>query len=235
MATRGILFDKDGTLLDFEATWTPILSRLALEAADGDAEAAMRLLVVGGFLPETGKYAPGSVLAAGATDDLVALWYPDLAEAARLARIAETDRAFHEHGSANSVRFEGVMETLVELAAEGYIMGVATHDATAASKVALAALGMDAHLPHIFGYDAVPNRKPAPDLVHAFCAASGLTPAEVVVVGDNVPDLGMARSAGSIAIGVLSGNSAAEDLAPFADAILASVCDLPAWLHQNRK
>ena len=32
---RGILFDKDGTLLDFEATWTPVLTRLALEAAGG--------------------------------------------------------------------------------------------------------------------------------------------------------------------------------------------------------
>ena len=46
----------------------------------------------------------------------------------------------------------------------------------------------------------------------------------------------MARAAGAgVAIGVASGNSSAEDLAPHADAVLDSVRDLPAWLHQNRK
>ena len=32
---RGILFDKDGTLLDFEATWAPLFRALTLELADG--------------------------------------------------------------------------------------------------------------------------------------------------------------------------------------------------------
>ena len=232
---RGILFDKDGTLLDFEATWTPILHELALEAAGGDDGRATQLLVAGGFLPETGKYQAGSVLAAGASDAVALLFYPGLSEAAQIERIAHIDRMFHDHGSVNSVVLDGVAETLVDLAGLGYIMGVATHDATEASKAALAAVGMAQHLPHIFGYDAVANRKPAPDLVHLFCAASGLTPAEVVVVGDNVHDLGMARSAGAVAVGVTSGNSSAEELAPHADAVLDSVCDLPAWLHQNRK
>ena len=55
-----------------------------------------------------------------------------------------------------------------------------------------------------------------------------------MVVGDNVHDLAMARAAGAgAAIGVLSGNGAAADLAPLADAVLDSVCDLPGWLGAN--
>jgi len=54
-----------------------------------------------------------------------------------------------------------------------------------------------------------------------------------VVVGDNPHDLQMARSAGAgVAIGVLTGNSGAEDLLPLADAVLASVVDLPVWLRE---
>ena len=35
MTIRGILFDKDGTLVDFNRTWHAIGDRLALEAAGG--------------------------------------------------------------------------------------------------------------------------------------------------------------------------------------------------------
>jgi phosphoglycolate phosphatase len=51
------------------------------------------------------------------------------------------------------------------------------------------------------------------------------------VIGDNPHDLEMARSArAGAAIGVLSGNSGMDDLAPLADVVLDSVCDLPDWL-----
>ena len=58
---------------------------------------------------------------------------------------------------------------------------------------------------------------------------------EIVVIGDNPHDLEMARSAGAgAALGVLTGNSRRDELAPLADAVLDSVCDLPAWLRQGR-
>ena len=37
-----------------------------------------------------------------------------------------------------------------------------------AAQAALEALGVDAYLPHVFGYDSVAHPKPAPDIVHAF-------------------------------------------------------------------
>ncbi len=110
-------------------------------------------------------------------------------------------------------------------------MGVATNDRTGPSSEALSAIGLGDFFATVLGYDAVAHPKPAPDMVLAFAATTGLTPAEVVMVGDNPYDLVMARSAGAgAAIGVLSGNSAAADLAPFADAVLDSIRDLPDWL-----
>ena len=46
---RGIIFDKDGTLVDFEATWTEVAEKLALVASGGDPAEAARLLDLGGF------------------------------------------------------------------------------------------------------------------------------------------------------------------------------------------
>lgn len=233
---RAILFDKDGTLLDFERTWTPLLKRVALEAARGDAGRAEELLEAGGFDAGKGKFRSGSVVAAGTTDLIVRLWYPHLRGAAFAAKVEKMDRIFAKHGSAGSVPIDGAAVALDLLAARGFVMGVATNDATEAAKGSLTATGMIRNLPHVFGYDSVATPKPAADMVIAFCEAARVAPSETVVVGDNAHDLVMAKSAGAgLAIGVTSGNSAASDLVPLADAILGSIRDLPAYLHQNRK
>ena len=63
----GILFDKDGTLLDFDASWGPVNREVALMAADGDQALADRLLSVCGMDPLSGAIVPDSLFAAGNT------------------------------------------------------------------------------------------------------------------------------------------------------------------------
>ena len=229
---RGVLFDKDGTLLDFQQSWWRAYKELCLDLCGGDVEAAAAMLAAGGMEPSTGRCRSGSVLAAGNTIDIAVFWYPTLSGAGLRAMVDRIDRAFHENGIRYSVMLPGVAETLETLAGTGLAMGVATSDSTAATKAALGALGIARYLPHVFGYDSVARPKPAPDIVHGFCAAIGAEPRGVAVIGDNPHDLEMARSAGAgAALGVLSGNSGMDDLAPLADAVLDSVRDLPAWLR----
>jgi hypothetical protein len=52
---RGLLFDKDGTLLDYAASWIPINRRAADLASDGDAALAAHLLRVGGADPDRSR------------------------------------------------------------------------------------------------------------------------------------------------------------------------------------
>ncbi len=231
---RALLFDKDGTLLDFEASWTGVYRELCLDLSDGDAVRAEAMLVAGGFDAAVGKFRSGAALSAGTTFDIVRLWYPMLEGAALKAMVERIDNVFHENGIRCSVPIAGLSETLAELSREGYVMGVATNDGTAGTKAALAVLGVARFLPHVFGYDSVTRSKPAPDTVHAFSTASGVPLQEIAVVGDNPHDLEMARSAGAgAAIGVLSGNGGRDELQPLADAIIDSVRDLPAWLRSQ--
>ena len=227
-----ILFDKDGTLIDFHRSWSRLYRELALELADGDAREARTILQAGGMDAESGRVRAGSVLAAGNTIDIVDLWFPSLAGAERERMLSRIDARFLENGVRYSVPVPGLSETLAVLAAAGLPMGVGTSDGTAATRAALAALGVESFLPHVFGYDSVERPKPAPDIVFAFAAAVGLPVAAVAVVGDNTHDLHMARSAeAGAAIGVLSGTGAHIDLAPLADVVLDSIRDLPAWLE----
>src|SRR5690606_7038449 len=89
---KGILFDKDGTLVDFEATWFAIGDALAMQAAGGDRLRADALMEAAGYDFAARRFRPDSVFAAGTNADIVALWYPDVPAGERLAMTAGFDR-----------------------------------------------------------------------------------------------------------------------------------------------
>src|SRR6218665_1057580 len=107
----GILFDKDGTLLDYAKSWIPVNYELARIAAAGDEALARKLLMAGGLDPENGYVAPDSPLAAGAPftiEALTELFDGLFANSAQLA-VAATDLA----------------DFFAPLHARGYWLGVA--------------------------------------------------------------------------------------------------------------
>lgn len=228
---RGILFDKDGTLVDFQATWFAIGDLLALRAADGDRARADALLAIAGYDFAAHRFKADSVFAAGTNADIVALWYPGLDDAGRQAMTRHFDTFTAAEGARQSVPLAGCREAVAELRRRGLRLGVATNDSTSGAEQTLAALGMSALFDAAYGYDAVANPKPAPDAVYAFADLTGLKPSQIAMVGDNRHDLEMARAAGvGLAVGVLSGTGTQETLARLADVILGSVAELPDYL-----
>jgi phosphoglycolate phosphatase len=231
---RGILFDKDGTLIDFDATWFSVGEAMALRAADGDPARARTLLEAVGCDLGARRFKADSIFAAGTNADIVAAWYPDLPAGARAAKLAEFDAFSVVCGSQRPVPLEGVSDAVRTLHASGLRLGIATNDSTAGAEGTVVALGIAQHFDAIYGYDAVASPKPAPDTVQAFCDLTGLKPREVAVVGDNRHDLEMGRAGGAgLTVGVLSGTGTRERLAPLADVVLESVADLPAFLRER--
>ncbi len=228
---RGVLFDKDGTLVDFQKTWFALGDLLALRAADGDRGRADDLMAVAGYDFEARCFKADSVFAAGTNADIVALWHPDLPADERQHIISGFDAFTAEEGARRAVALAGARKAIAELHAAGFRLGVATNDSTAGAEKTLLALGMAQMFDAAYGYDAVANPKPAPDSLYAFCDLTGLKPAQIAMVGDNRHDLEMARAGGAgLAIGVLSGTGTRETLMPMADVVLASIADLPAYL-----
>ena len=234
MSIKGILFDKDGTLVDFNATWFAIGDMMALGAAGGDRARADRLLEAAGYDFATGRFRADSVFAAGTNADIVALWYPHADAAERAALVSGFDGFTAGAGAAKCVPLPGGTEAIATLHAAGYRLGVATNDSTSGAEQTLVTLGVAQMFDAAYGYDAVPNPKPAPDTIVAFCDLTGFRPAEIAMVGDNRHDLEMARAAGcGLAVGVLSGTGTRETLAGMADAVLASIADLPEFLARR--
>lgn len=228
---KGILFDKDGTLVDFQRTWFAIGDLMAMQAAGGDRERANELLAVAGYDFERRCFKADSVFAAGTNADIVALWYPEVPAEERQAMVVGFDRFTAEEGAAQSVPLPGSQDAIARLHGSGLRLGVATNDSTAGAERTLLALGVAQMFDAAYGYDAVARPKPAPDVILAFSDLTGLKPSQIAMVGDNRHDLETARAAGAgLAVGVLSGTGTRETLAPMADVLLDSVADLPAYL-----
>ncbi|CAN7209237.1 HAD family hydrolase [Mesorhizobium caraganae] len=233
---KGILFDKDGTLVDFNATWLGIADFMAMDAAEGDRWKADRLLSAAGFDFVAKRFKPDSIFASGTNMDVVELWFPRLSDEDQMLAVARFNEITSVQGSSMAVALPGIVGALTALHKRAYRLGVATNDSTAGAEKTMVTLGVAQLFDAAYGYDAVANPKPAPDTILAFCDLTGLRPAEIAMVGDNRHDLEMARAGGcGLAIGVLSGTGTRESLSAIADFVLDSVADLPDFLSARVK
>jgi len=228
---KGVLLDKDGTLIDFDATWHAVAQRMALEAAGGESETAASLLERAGFDVSAGRFRADSVFAAGTNADIVDMWHPELGREARRERISYFDKVTASEGASQAVAVAGVIEAIGSLRQSGMRLGVATNDSTEGAERTLVSLGIAQMFDAVYGYDAVANPKPAGDVIIAFADMAGLRVSQVAMVGDNRHDLECGRAAGAgLVVGVLSGTGDRRSLEQLADVVLGSVADLPGYL-----
>ena len=87
MTYRGIVFDKDGTLLDFNRTWLPIYHHAAREFAGDDRELALQLLSSHGFDSVRERFLGGSLLAAGNNREIAIAWAEQLRQPGQVDEI----------------------------------------------------------------------------------------------------------------------------------------------------
>jgi phosphoglycolate phosphatase len=228
---QGILFDKDGTLFDFHATWGAWAQGLLTELAAGDAARAVALGDAVGFDLATdggqGSFRPESPVIAGTPDQIAAILLRELPEwqAGPLVTLMN-DRAARAP-QAEAVPLRPLLTLLRGL---GLRLGVMTNDAEAPARAHLAAAGVSDLFDMVIGCDSGHGAKPDPAPLLAFAHAMALDPAAVVMVGDSRHDLHAGRAAGMATVGVLTGLAKTPDLAPLADAVLADIGYLPGWL-----
>lgn len=228
---KAVLFDKDGTLVDFNATWSRLYQNLALEVAEQDIKYANYLLSIGGYDHKRQIFLAGSVLAAGTTPDIVHLWAPNASDEQFNVWSTRLNRAFIDEGPSAAVPIPGLEETLTCLFNAGLMLAIVTNDLEEAAEKTMQRFGLRHLFCAILGYNSVINPKPAAGPVLKFCSEHNCDPSEVLVIGDNAHDIEMARNAGAgYSIGVLSGTGTLEVLSNGSDAVLNSIADLPSWL-----
>lgn len=184
--TRLAIFDCDGTLVDSGAT----IHRALAEAFD----------VHGLGLPPARECR--RVIGLSLAEAMAAL-VPDAGPQAHL-ELAETYKACffraRQEGRVEEPLFDGILELLDVLEADGWLLGVATGKSDRGLRHCLERHGLHDRFVSLQTADRHPS-KPSPQMALAAMADVGASGPGTIVVGDTSFDMAMACAAGASAIG----------------------------------
>ncbi len=194
-----IVYDLDGTLVD---------SRLALLGAHDAAWAGVGL-------ERPSEHAILSLIGLPLRDIFV-----ELAPEQDPTPLVEGYKAAYRAAAETHERLFDGIEALL---ARDHRAAVATGKGQLGAEATVARHGLTERFEVVLGGDAVPRPKPHPDLLEAIRERTGCD--DLLMIGDTVFDLQMARAAGVPSIGVGWGHHRSERLAPFGP-VAESVAEL---------
>ena len=194
---RLAIFDCDGTLVDSGATIYAAL-------AEALSENGLTLPP-----PEVSRRVIGLSL----TEAMAAL-LPEASAEQHSALAEDYKRAFWRLRAAGKVEeplFDGVLELLDALEADGWLLAIATGKSDRGLRHCLESHGIHARFVSLQTADRHPS-KPHPSMVEEAIADAGAAPESSFVVGDTSFVMAMAAAAGAAPIGAAWGYHDAEEL-----------------------
>jgi len=235
MEIEAILFDKDGTLIDFDATFNPAVSHVIQTISQGDQALIEKIAELWSFDLETGEIGGDSIIIAGSGYEITQAIAPLLGVKDVEAYSRHLDRLYGEICKDTVKALPGIDEALKALNAQGKLIGIATNDAQENAEAQVSTLNFTGYFDKILGADSGYGAKPKPGMILGFCELMNVMPDKVLMVGDSLHDLKAGKAAGAITCGVETGPASRVELAPFADVVLTSAAILPEWLSSHQK
>ncbi|MEO8242841.1 MAG: HAD family hydrolase [bacterium] len=221
-----VIFDKDGTLFDFRASWGAWTRSLLAELA-ADLVAARHLGQVLGYDQDSQEFAQSSPVISMTTPEIADLLHPHVPS---LTLRQLNDRMNVLAAAAPMVPAVDLRTVLSGLKARGLVLGLATNDTELPARTHLERAGVLDLFDYVVGCDSGWGGKPAPGQLNEFIRRFGLTPARVAMVGDSRHDLDAGRAAGMHAVAVLTGIATQAQLAPHSDVVLPDIGALGGWI-----
>lgn len=234
MRLSAILFDKDGTFVDFQRTWGPAAYQTMHSLSGGDPDRLTRLADAIHYTLDDQSFRETSPFIAGSNQDLASIWGAILERGDTAVLAAEISQLLRAASLKATWPIGRPLETFAALVQRGLKLGVATNNSEASAHAQIEILELGLHLDFVAGYNSGYGGKPEPGMVLAFAQKFNIPPGEIALVGNSRHDLDAARAAGAVAIAVLSGPAQRHDLEPHADHVVDAIDALPALVDRLR-
>lgn len=235
MEIKGILFDKDGTLIDFFEAWgktiQPVIRKILEEAKiDKKEELLLKILnhigVYDSYIDPEGSFAwkPYEQIA----EDISVFMQVEqkqLSMSTKEIQICLSDFFQQEQSRQSIPQLTDLKELMDTLNQMGFYTGIATTDEYEATLECIEKCNIKDNISFYGTAGREMPVKPDARLLHQAADHWKIQPKQIIVVGDTPNDMRFAKNAGAIAVGVLSGTGRRKDLEQVADYIIDSVKD----------
>jgi phosphoglycolate phosphatase len=210
----GILFDKDGTLLEFGSLWIGWSKNLIDRIVEHTQVAFDKdqLAETLGFSYTKGTWDPKGPLAIASLQDLISILSCSLYKAGipwnegfKIVNEAyvEVEDSFDWYSTIKPIK--GLHSFLEEASRQSIKMGVVTSDNYERAKLHLKVLGIEHYFSAVIGHDSVEKGKPFPEMVDAACEQLAVMPEKTIVIGDSNGDMLLGKNGNSMGcIGIVS-------------------------------
>lgn len=209
MSVRAVIFDKDGTVLDFDAFWLPvavtatevIMSKLGVIDVPS-AKILESMGVVDGIASIKGSLCFGTYRDMAEDMNSVFKKYGYSFDIDELTNL--TVDAYHSSVSAGEIKpaCPNIEEVMQYLKSKDIKIVLVTSDGPAVTNECLRGLGIDKYFDIVFTDDGTHPNKPDPFMINKLCEDYGFEKDEVVMVGDTLSDMNFAINGGIRSVGL---------------------------------
>lgn len=226
-----ILFDKDGTLIEFDSSWEKIgvklVDALLTTFPVYNKETALRQL---GIVND--KINPKSVMGSGSLQQMIEAFNQitgtDTSEWTKKESQQLVDQRVPEINW-----IDGVYDAIKDLRRQGYKIGIVTSDTKKGVEQFLKETNSEDAFDIVISTETHAHEKPDPKVLAPLFDCYDVSPQDVAIVGDTANDIKTAVNAQlGLAVGVLTGIASREELSE-ADIIIDSAKDIAQALESK--
>lgn len=230
---EAIIFDKDGTLLDFDAFWVTVsdfaISDIKKRFGREDIPTEEFSSALG---VKNGKTDIESILCKGTYEEMAEVIHKVFVSHGCDVTLEAVTEAVIVDYKKNSDKgeikptCEGLKDTIEKLKADGKRLLVITTDKREVAERSLSGLGIREYFERLYTGDGDIPPKPDPASAFDFCKNTGIKPENIMMVGDTMVDVEFAKNAGLYCVGVAAREDNRQILDGHADKIISEITQI---------